>query len=184
MGLFSFPGKSQQDADDDLDVPVKPRRSRRSPTPLVARYSCLFRISCFFIRASQMVLREAPSRQTHSIPHHSRHDPRFHLIRRERQDLEFFRFIRLGRNGVQVARLAGVPKNVVGEARRYLQELERREHATRPPSPQQDLSLALPENETESALRRMLEGVDPESLSPRAALDVLFRLKGLLDGKN
>ncbi|MEO0314618.1 MAG: DedD protein [Pseudomonadota bacterium] len=32
MGLFSFPGKSQQDADDDLDVPVKPRRSRRSPT--------------------------------------------------------------------------------------------------------------------------------------------------------
>ena len=31
MGLFSFPGKSQQDADDDLDVPVKPRRSRRSP---------------------------------------------------------------------------------------------------------------------------------------------------------
>ncbi|MBM3336516.1 MAG: hypothetical protein FJY60_02305 [Betaproteobacteria bacterium] len=31
MGLFSFPGKNQQDADDDLDVPVKPRRSRRSP---------------------------------------------------------------------------------------------------------------------------------------------------------
>jgi hypothetical protein len=27
----------------------------------------------------------------------------------------------------------------------------------------------------------MLEGVDPESLSPRAALDVLYRLKGLLD---
>ena len=32
MGLFSFPGKNQQDVDDDLDVPVKPRRSRRSPT--------------------------------------------------------------------------------------------------------------------------------------------------------
>lgn len=30
MGLFSSPGKNQQDADDDLDVPVKPRRSRRS----------------------------------------------------------------------------------------------------------------------------------------------------------
>lgn len=30
MGLFSFPGKDQQDADDDLDVPVKPRRSRRA----------------------------------------------------------------------------------------------------------------------------------------------------------
>ena len=30
--------------------------------------------------------------------------------------------------GLQVARLAGVPKSVVGEARRYLQELERRDH--------------------------------------------------------
>ena len=83
--------------------------------------------------------------------------------------------------GLQVARLAGVPRPVIGEARRYLQELERREHATKPPGPQQDLLLAMPENETESALRRMLEGVDPESLSPRAALDVLFRLKELLE---
>ena len=32
MGLFSFPGKNQQDADDDLEVPVKPRRSRRGQT--------------------------------------------------------------------------------------------------------------------------------------------------------
>ena len=30
----------------------------------------------------------------------------------------------------------------------------------------------------------MLEGVDPESLSPRAALDVLYRLKELLDKDN
>jgi DedD protein len=28
MGLFSFFGKKQQDADDDLDIPVRPRRSR------------------------------------------------------------------------------------------------------------------------------------------------------------
>jgi DNA mismatch repair protein MutS len=82
--------------------------------------------------------------------------------------------------GLQVARLAGVPRPVIAEARRYLQELERREHTARPPSPQQELSLQPPVNETESALRRMLEGVEPESLSPRAALDVLFRLKELL----
>ena len=36
-------------------------------------------------------------------------------------------------------------------------------------------------SEAEAGLRRMLEGVDPESLSPRAALDVLFRLKELLE---
>jgi DNA mismatch repair protein MutS len=83
--------------------------------------------------------------------------------------------------GLQVARLAGVPKPVISEARRYLQELERREHATRPPSPQQEFALEPPANETESALRRMLDGVDPESLSPRAALEVLFRLKELLE---
>jgi DNA mismatch repair protein MutS len=83
--------------------------------------------------------------------------------------------------GLQVARLAGVPKPVISEARRYLQELERREHATRPPSPQQEFALEPPTNETESALRRMLDGVDPESLSPRAALDVLFQLKELLE---
>jgi DNA mismatch repair protein MutS len=83
--------------------------------------------------------------------------------------------------GLQVARLAGVPRAVVTEARRYLQELERRDHATRPATPQRELGLAPPQNETESALRRMLEGVDPEALSPRAALDVLYRLKELLD---
>ena len=82
--------------------------------------------------------------------------------------------------GLQVARLAGVPRPVIAEARRRLQELERREHAGRPPSPQQDLVLEQPRDETAATLRRMLEGVDPESLSPRAALDVLFRLKELL----
>jgi DNA mismatch repair protein MutS len=85
--------------------------------------------------------------------------------------------------GLQVARLAGVPRPVITEARRYLHDLEQREHTARPPAPQQELALPMPENEAESALRRMLEGVDPESLSPRAALDVLYRLKELLEGE-
>ncbi|HET9693155.1 MAG TPA: DNA mismatch repair protein MutS, partial [Steroidobacteraceae bacterium] len=58
--------------------------------------------------------------------------------------------------GLQVARLAGVPRTVIAEARRYLQELERREHATRPPTPQQELLLDAPRSAAESALRRML----------------------------
>jgi DNA mismatch repair protein MutS len=84
--------------------------------------------------------------------------------------------------GLQVARLAGVPRPVIAEARRYLHELERRERASHSHGPQQSLSLEPPASETESALRRMLAGVDPESLSPRAALDVLYRLRELLDG--
>jgi DNA mismatch repair protein MutS len=82
--------------------------------------------------------------------------------------------------GLQVARLAGVPPAVIREARRYLRDLEQRGQAALAPAPQQQLELAPPVNEAESALRRMLEGVDPESLSPRAALDVLYRLKELL----
>ena len=44
--------------------------------------------------------------------------------------------------GLQVARLAGVPKMVIQDARRYLGELERRDHSARPAAPQQELDLA------------------------------------------
>jgi DNA mismatch repair protein MutS len=63
--------------------------------------------------------------------------------------------------GLQVARLAGVPGSVIGEARRYLRELEKREHATKPPTPQQELLLAMPETETASALLRGLNPLLP-----------------------
>jgi DNA mismatch repair protein MutS len=79
--------------------------------------------------------------------------------------------------GLQVARLAGVPRTVIGEARRYLQELERREHTTRPPTPQQQLDLAPARDPAEVAALEALARVDPDSLSPREALDLLFKLK-------
>jgi len=82
--------------------------------------------------------------------------------------------------GLQVARLAGVPKTVVGEARRYLQELERRDHAARPEAPQQQLDLAPARDPGESAALEGLAAADPDSLSPREALDLLFRLKDKL----
>jgi DNA mismatch repair protein MutS len=86
--------------------------------------------------------------------------------------------------GLQVARLAGVPRGVVQDARRYLVELERRDHANRPQEPQQELALALPRDESDSALRQLLDGVDPEHLSPRAALDLVFKLQAILrDGQ-
>jgi len=82
--------------------------------------------------------------------------------------------------GLQVARLAGVPKAVIGEARRYLHELERREHATKPPTPQQQLDLAPARDPAEVAALEALAKVDPDSLSPRDALDLLFKLKAQL----
>jgi DNA mismatch repair protein MutS len=79
--------------------------------------------------------------------------------------------------GLQVARLAGVPKTVVGEARRYLHELERRDHAHRPEAPQQQLDLAVPQDPDEAAALTELRTLDPDALSPKDALALLYRLK-------
>ena len=85
--------------------------------------------------------------------------------------------------GLQVARLAGVPKTVVGEARRFLHELERRDHAARPATPQQELDLPPPVDPAEAAALVELETLDPDSLSPRDALALIFRLKDTLRGR-
>jgi DNA mismatch repair protein MutS len=82
--------------------------------------------------------------------------------------------------GLQVARLAGVPKSVVGEARRFLHELERRDHAARPPAPQQQLDLLPPADPGESAVVAALRAVDPDLLTPREALTLLFTFRDRL----
>jgi DNA mismatch repair protein MutS len=82
--------------------------------------------------------------------------------------------------GLQVAALAGIPKSVTAQARRYLTELERERDALRNTnSPQAELPLftkpaAAPET---SAALQALRAADPETLSPREALDLLFNLK-------
>jgi len=84
--------------------------------------------------------------------------------------------------GLQVARLAGVPRPVISEARRYLEELERRDQAHRPAQAQQQLDLAPPRHPAESDIMRTLATVDPDSLSPREALDLIFQLRATLGG--
>jgi DNA mismatch repair protein MutS len=85
--------------------------------------------------------------------------------------------------GLQVAALAGLPKAVIGDARRTLAELERASqsaHATtrnREPSPQLGLFAPPTPSQAEQALRDL----DPDALSPREALDVLYRLKRLAE---
>jgi DNA mismatch repair protein MutS len=71
---------------------------------------------------------------------------------------------------------------VVGEARRFLHELERRDHAARPAVPQQELDLPPPVDPAEAAALAELDGLDPDTLSPRDALALLFRLKETLRG--
>jgi DNA mismatch repair protein MutS len=86
--------------------------------------------------------------------------------------------------GLQVAALAGIPKSVTAQARRYLTELERERDALRSySSPQGELPLFAPAPAPapihESAALKALRAVDPDTLSPRDALDLLFRLKNL-----
>jgi DNA mismatch repair protein MutS len=85
--------------------------------------------------------------------------------------------------GLQVAALAGIPKSVTAQARRYLTELERERDALRThTSPQTELALFAPAPNPappESAALEALRALDPNSLSPREALDLLFRLQTL-----
>jgi DNA mismatch repair protein MutS len=79
--------------------------------------------------------------------------------------------------GLHVAELAGVPRDVVDRAREYLRRLERHQRTLLPASPQSELSFeptppALTVEQRE-LLERLAE-LDVDSLSPRAALDLLY----------
>ena len=78
--------------------------------------------------------------------------------------------------GLQVAALAGVPPAVVKKARERLNQLEERAARERPNARhgvQLDLFAGL---EKHPALE-LIEQTDPNALSPKEALDLLFRLK-------
>ena len=82
--------------------------------------------------------------------------------------------------GIEVAALAGVPAPVIREARKRLRALENREIGG---GPQPDLFADLPDDEpvalSHPALTA-LEEIDPDSLSPRDALERLYLLKRML----
>jgi DNA mismatch repair protein MutS len=98
-------------------------------------------------------------------------------------DLVFLHSVREGpanrSYGLVVAGLAGVPRKVIDEARRYLAELERMQAAMGAHGPQQTLALAAPEKPDASlaALRERLAAVDADALSPREALELVYELR-------
>lgn len=88
--------------------------------------------------------------------------------------------------GLQVAELAGVPREVIGQARRYLEQLEsqrdtggrggRRNAGAR----QEELPLFASPPAAPDAIRAALAAVNPDELTPKAALETLYRLRKLL----
>jgi len=111
--------------------------------------------------------------------------------------------------GLQVAQLAGVPRVVIAEARRYLTQLESDSHRPRIPVAegagaessaadarrqaelpllvQADAAPTAPadapsRDSADDVLRSRLARIDPDSLTPRAALELLYELRGLVRG--
>ena len=80
--------------------------------------------------------------------------------------------------GIAVAKLAGIPAGVVNHARHALKSLEAQQLDARA---QVDLFAAPPEaiEPTKSRLAEALGNMDPDTLSPREALEALYRLKKL-----
>ena len=81
--------------------------------------------------------------------------------------------------GLQVAGLAGVPKGVIRQAKKHLQLLEESSIAR---DGQSDLFLntvSAPSEPEPDPLRAELDKVSPDDLSPREALELLYRLKRL-----
>ena len=88
--------------------------------------------------------------------------------------------------GLQVAKLAGIPRDVVNLAKRELQRLEEKKpsqnhiqskaNGSQNLSPQAELMLTAANSE----LQEMLEQLQPDELSPKQALDAIYKLKKLL----
>jgi DNA mismatch repair protein MutS len=77
--------------------------------------------------------------------------------------------------GIHVAALAGLPSGVIARSRQVLAELERQ----RPLEPP-ELQLGLPIELAPDPLRKELEDIEPDSLSPLEALQKLYELRARL----
>lgn len=81
--------------------------------------------------------------------------------------------------GIHVAELAGLPAGVIARARVLLAELETRQDGKVAIAPVKaaDLNVAPPTNTALQELQKTLSALDPDALSPKEALELLYGLK-------
>ncbi len=89
--------------------------------------------------------------------------------------------------GVQVARLAGMPPPLVRQAQATLRKLEDQQQAHQTQidlfaAPLPEASSPVPRTEPSSALTELISQLNPDQLSPREALEVLYQIKKLQAG--
>ncbi|MBR7798440.1 DNA mismatch repair protein MutS [Undibacterium sp. FT137W] len=93
--------------------------------------------------------------------------------------------------GLQVAQLAGIPQTVIRAARKHLAELEAHSLQSTPQFDlfaneiqNQELTAELidaPIASSETQVLKVLNEIDPDSMTPREALDALYQLKAAAD---
>ncbi len=88
--------------------------------------------------------------------------------------------------GLHVAALAGVPKPVIAQARNYLAVLEAQHTAVERAVAETDSANATPQlglfaSATPTAAELALRDLDPDTLTPKQALDALYALKSKLE---
>ena len=85
--------------------------------------------------------------------------------------------------GLQVALLAGVPQNVVDQAKQFLQKMEAEQSLNKLDRNQYDMFTQKQDRQTmtlqNDILLNELADIDPDDLSPREALDALYKLKSI-----
>ena len=121
------------------------------------------------------------------LPHLRPHTMR---VREWKHDVVFLHEVAEGSGGrswgVHVARLAGVPAAVVKRAGTLLRELEERAgdltDASALPLFASSRPAPTPEPVIADPIHEALSAIDPDALTPREALDTLYKLRGLLLG--
>ena len=94
--------------------------------------------------------------------------------------------------GLQVAQLAGVPRDVIGQARSYLEALE--SQRDRPDGTDRDkrqgkkaqrelplFAPATPSRAPPDPVRAAVSALEPDDMTPKAALEAIYRLRRLLE---
>jgi DNA mismatch repair protein MutS len=81
--------------------------------------------------------------------------------------------------GLQVAQLAGIPKSVVNAAKRKLTQLENHQVASSSAQPDMFAVEALPKEVAVHPVFSELEIIQPDDLTPRQALEMLYKLKNI-----
>jgi DNA mismatch repair protein MutS len=122
-----------------------------------------------------------------ALPNHIQEVENVHLDAIEHDDkIVFLHRVKKGATnrsyGLQVALLAGVPQDVVRQAKQFLQKMEAGQSLPSPDRKQDDMFTQDSPEKTrqDHPILNELINLDPDELSPKAALEALYKLKSIL----